>query len=163
MRKLMFVAIAAFGLAGCGESGSEAAAEAMASQVLGQDVEVDADGETVTIGDLRMSSGKAAVVPDDFPEDVYLPDDYTMESLIQGKDSTALHMSTGVAADQLFADATAAMEANGWTPGWNVPPSDGAGIASFEKDNRRASLTVDDRGDEDTFYTVETGAKDPTE
>ena len=163
MRKLIWVAIAAAGLSGCGESTGEAAAEAMASQMLGQDVEVDADGETVTIGDVRMSSGKAAVVPDDFPSDVFLPDDYTMESLIQSPQSTALHMNTPVAVDALYADATDAMAKAGWTAGWNMPPSEGTGMASFEKDDRRATLTMDDRGEEGTFYTVETGVNATTQ
>ena len=159
MRKLMFVAIAAVGLAGCGESGSEAAAESMASQVLGQDVEIEEDGESVTIGGVRMSSGASAEIPADFPEDVYLPDDFALETVIASEESTSLHMSTEVAADQLFADAVEAMTGQGWTQGWSVPPTDGAGLASFEKDDRRASISVDDREDEDTFYTVETGVR----
>lgn len=159
MRRLMFVAIAAVGLAGCGESGSEAAAEAMASQVLGQDVEIDEDGDTVTIGGVRISSGDAAVVPDGFPGDVYLPAEYALESVMESAESTTLQMSTEVAADELYAEAVGAMTGQGWTQGMSIPPSDGMGLASFEKDNRRASISVDDRAEEDTFYAVETGVR----
>lgn len=158
MRYLTCVVIAAIGLAGCGESTGEAAAEKVASRMIGQDVEVDDDGETVTIGDTRMSSGDAARLPADFPKDVYLPGNYKLESVIQSPNSTALHMSTADAADKLFDSAVGAMKSEGWTQGWTVPPGDGAGLASFEKDGRRASLSVDDRGNEDTFYTIETGA-----
>ena len=159
MRYLMFAAFVAIGLAGCGESTNEAAAEKVASQMIGQDVEVEDDGETVTIGGTRMSSGKAARVPADFPKDVYLPGSYQLESVIESDESTALHMSTGDAADKLFADAVSTMKNQGWKQGWTVPPGDGAALVSFEKDDRRASITVDDRGDEDTLYTVETGAR----
>lgn len=157
MRYLIFVAIAAVGLAGCGESTGEAGAEKLAGRMLGQDVEIEDEGETVMIGGTRMSSGSAARVPADFPKDAYLPGNYKLESVIQSPESTALHMSTGAAADKLFTDALNAMTSQGWTQGWTVPPGDGAGLASFEKDGRRASITVDDREDEGTFYTIETG------
>jgi hypothetical protein len=158
MRNLVCVAIVAIGLAGCGESTGEAAAEKMAGQMLGQDVEVEDDGETVTFGDTRMSSGKAARVPEDFPKDLYLPDGYTLESVMQSPESTVLHMSTTEAAEKLFNDAVGAMTSQGWTQGWSMPPNEGAGLAGFEKDGRRASISVDDRGADDTLYTIETGA-----
>lgn len=159
MKCIAIAAVAAMGLAGCGESGSEAAAEAMAGQVLGQDVEIDEEGDTVTIGGVRISSGDAAKVPDGFPEDVYLPAEYALESVMESEESTTLQMSTGVAADQLYADAVAAMTGQGWTQGMSLPPTDGVGLASFEKDDRRASISVDDRAEEDTFYAVETGVR----
>lgn len=162
MRHLMLVAVAAvaaFGLAACGESGSEAAAEAMAGQVLGQDVEIEGDGDTVTIGGLRISSGDAAKVPDGFPEDVYLPAEYALQSVMESDESTTLQMTTDVAADALYADAVEAMTGQGWTQGMAIPPTDGMGLASFEKDNRRASISVDDQAEEDTFYAVETGIR----
>lgn len=159
MRRMMFVAIAAFGLAACGESGSEKAAEGMASAMLGQDVELEDDGETVNIGGTRMSTGSAARMPADFPDDVFLPEDYALETVIASEASTALHMGTGAPADELFTEAVAAMADQGWTQGWTVPPTDGVGLAAFEKDDRRASISVDDRGDEDTLYTVETGPR----
>lgn len=157
MRKSILVAIAACGLAACGESGSEAAAESMAGAIMGQDVELEDDGETVTIGGTRMSSGASARVPDDFPSDVYLPGDYTLETVVSNETSTSLHMSTDAAADALFADAVEAMTGAGWTQGWTIPPEDGVGLAAFEKDDRRASISVDDRAEEDTLYMVETG------
>lgn len=160
MRQLMFVAIAAVGLAGCGESNSEAAAEAMAGQVLGQDVEIDEEGETVTIGGLRMTSGDSAKVPAGFPEDVYLPADYTLASVMESKESTTLQMTTEVAADALYADAVEAMTRQGWTSSLSMPPTDGMGIATFQKENRHASISVDENEDEDTFYAVETGIRE---
>lgn len=157
MRYLICTAIAAIGLAGCGESTGEAAAEKMAGQMLGQEVEVEDDGETVTIGGTRMSSGKAARMPEDFPKDLYLPGSYKLESVIQSADSTVVHLSSADAAEKLFNDAIDAMKSQGWILGWSMPPNEGAGLASFEKDGRRASISVDERGDEDTFYTLETG------
>lgn len=159
MRNLMFVAIAAFGLAGCGESGSEAAAEAMAGQVLGQDVEIDEDGEVVTIDGLRISSGASAELPDGFPADVYLPDDYDLESVMEADESTTLQGTTGIAADQLYADAIEAMTSQGWTQSMGMPPNDGMGIVTFQKDNRSASVSVDANGDEDTFFAVQTATQ----
>lgn len=157
MRYLMCIALAVAGLAGCGESTSEAAAEKMASRAIGQDVEVEDDGATVTVGDTRMSSGKAARLPQDFPKDVYLPGSYELESVVQSDQSTVLLMRTKQPVGKLFTDASTAMTSQGWTQGWSMPPAEGAGMVSFEKDGRRASISVDDQGNDGTFYTVETG------
>lgn len=159
MRRLMVVALAAaaMALAGCGESAGEKGAEALAGKMLGQDVEVE--GETVTIGGTRMASGSDAKIPDDFPDHAYLPGKYTVDMVINSEDSTALHLTTPEPAAKLFADASASLTGQGWTTsGWNIPPGDdGVGMASFEKDGQRVSIMVDDRGDEDTLYTVEAG------
>lgn len=151
-------AVAVVALSGCGESAGEKGAEALAGKMLGQKVEVE--GETVTIGETRMASGADAKVPDDFPEHAYLPGEYTVDMVIANEGSTALHLSTPEPAAKLFADASASLTGQGWTTsGWNIPPGDdGVGMATFEKDGQRVSITVDDRGDEDTLYTVEAGA-----
>lgn len=157
-RMLSVILVMTIGLAACGESDGDTAAEQTAGDAV-EEESSEAEGTTVTVRGVRMSSGKDAELPADFPKDVYLPPRYKLESVIQSADTTTLGMTTGDAYDKVFASSLASMKSQGWTQDFNVSPSDeGTALAHFTKDGRRAALAIDDRAEEDTMYTVETGA-----
>ena len=83
---LAAAAVVALSLVACGESAGEAAAEAALVAAGAGDVEIDDDGGTVSYrteqGQVTITGGDAAALPRDFPDDVYLPGDYVVESTL---------------------------------------------------------------------------------
>src|SRR5690606_23164224 len=73
-------------LAACGNAPEARLAGAIDSAVGGTDVSVQEGGEGVVLGTgdepMTTSSGDSASLPANFPTDVFLPDDYTMESAL---------------------------------------------------------------------------------
>lgn len=132
-------------LAGCMKSAQESATEAAISAATGQAVQVDQDGETVTIatgeGAMRISGGEALTLPADFPEDIYLPDDYRVRSVMDMGGTRVLSLSATGTSAQLFADARDAMARDQWTLGTAMQHETNASMLAFEKDNRAAVLS----------------------
>src|SRR5690606_10531528 len=89
-RALLVGLVAALSLSGCGPSAEEAAAERTAEAALGaltgHDVEIDDDGETISYtteeGQVTMTGGGSAQLPGNFPDDVYLPAGYAVQSTL---------------------------------------------------------------------------------
>src|SRR3546814_8552574 len=77
-------------------SAEDRMAEAAAGAMLGTDVEIDDDGETVTLGSgdkaMTISGGDSAQLPAGFPEDVLLPADYKVDSTLASGDFTMVTM-----------------------------------------------------------------------
>lgn len=131
-------------LSACGKS-EEKAAEALAEQALetnaGQDVDVDIedDGQTVTIqteqGTLKQSSGDNVALPDDFPTDVTLPDDYKVMSVMTMGPVTSVVMEVPEAPSVVFADIKSGQASQGWKETLSMQGADGS-MLGFEKGDR---------------------------
>src|SRR5690606_1324710 len=93
-RALLVGLVAALSLSGCGPSAEEAAAERTAEVALGamigHDVEINDDGETISYtteeGQVTMTGGGSAQLPGNFPDDVYLPAGYAVQSTLAMND-----------------------------------------------------------------------------
>src|SRR5690606_26419459 len=95
-------------LAACGKSPEERMASAIASAASGADVSVEDEGERVVLGTgdeaMTISSGDSASLPANFPKDVFLPDDYTIESALDSAGFSMVSLRTPGEVDKL-ADA----------------------------------------------------------
>ena len=137
----------------CGKSPGERLAESALSAATGQKVELDHDGGKVTLkgdkGDVTIASGDAAVLPADFPKDVYLPSRYKVESAMQMPGATVVSVTTPGQVSSLFADASKAMQAQGWKQTMAMQQTGQTQMLAFEKDNRSAmvSFDADEHGD----------------
>ena len=131
-------------LSACGQS-EEKAAETLAEKALeantGQDVDVDIDedGQTVTIqtdqGTIKQSSGDNVALPDDFPSDVALPDDYKLMSVMtMGQVTSVVMQSPGTLSD-LFKHFKTGQADQGWKETLSMQGSDGS-MLGFEKGDR---------------------------
>jgi hypothetical protein len=149
VRSFLFLVAGALCLAGCGKSPSERLAEAAVSAASGHKVEVDKDGGQVTIksdqGDLKIASGESAALPASFPKDVYLPAEYSIDSVMEMPNAQVVSLAASGSAATLFADASKQMQAQGWKQTMAMQQSGSAQMLAFEKDRRSAMLTFDEQ------------------
>jgi hypothetical protein len=72
-------------------------------------------------------------LPPGFPEDVYLPQGYRVNSVMTLPRASVLSLSVRGDVDALLADAQAAMQAEGWTPTLSARHSADTAMLAFEK------------------------------
>lgn len=131
-------------LSACGRS-EEKAAEMLAEEALeansGQDVDVDIedDGQTVTIqteqGTIKQSSGDNVALPADFPQDITLPDDYKVMSVMTMGPVTSVVMEVPESPAAVFAAIKSDEAGQGWKETLSMQGADGS-MLGFEKGNR---------------------------
>ena len=146
-------------LGGCGgKSAEDRMAEAAAGAMLGTKVSVDDDGETVTFGDgdqaMTIASGDAAQLPDNFPDDVFLPDDYKVDSTIASGDFTMVTLRAPGEVGKLADAAKARMESSGWKQQM-MAGDDSSRIYAFRHEQTVASLSFDRHDEGGVLYTVQ--------
>ncbi len=129
----------------CSKSPEERLAEAAIENATGKDVDIERDGEQMTIrtdeGEMKMSAGEALPLPADFPRDVYLPDSYKVATVMDMGPMKAINLTTSAKVSTLFAEAGPAMKAQGWTQKMAIQQAAGHAMLSFEKDKRNVSLS----------------------
>jgi hypothetical protein len=152
VRLLPVLAIALSCLGGC-QKAADAATEAAIERASGAKVDIQRDGDAVTIqtaeGELAMQSGDALPLPDGFPEDVHLPDDYVVNSIMDMGGAQVVGMTAAGSVGSLFADARTGMARSGWKQVMAMQHSADSAMLSFEKDARTAVLSFnqDDAAD----------------
>lgn len=143
---LVVGALALLFLAACGESAGEAAAEAAMGAAGVQDVEIDEDGESISYrtrqGEVTITGGGSARLPGDFPDDVYLPGEYVVESTLVMKADLFIGLAVAEDVPSLYAAARESMAAHGWTETMAALENSDNGLLTFEKDDRGAVLSM---------------------
>jgi hypothetical protein len=150
-RPLLFVALtsaAVLGLAGCGKSVSDRAAEAMVSAATGGKVQVSKSGDQVTYktpqGEAKISTGGDLSIPPGFPSDVHLPTgSYKVTNVIQLGPSTVVTLHSSQQAAALFAEYDTSMKSAGWTEAMAMQSAQSASMLSFQKDKRVVTVTME--------------------
>lgn len=143
--RLLIAAVAlAMVLSACGKSG-EKAAETLAGKALeansGQDLDVviDDDGQTVALqggqDTPRQSSGDNVVLPDGFPTDIALPDDYRLMSVMTMGPVTSVVLEVPGPPSDVFADLKSGQAGQGWKETLSMQGMDGSTLG-FEKGDR---------------------------
>lgn len=143
-RTLLAVTVAAVLLAACGKA-QESASEALAEQALeaqtGAEVELDTeDGvSTVTMkteeGQLQHSVGENVPLPEDFPKDVVLPDDYTVVSVMKMGPTQSVVLRSRETLSVLYDQYKTGQADQGWKETMSMQGAEGAALG-FEKDRR---------------------------
>ncbi|WP_149195377.1 hypothetical protein [Luteimonas suaedae] len=110
-------------------------------------------GETVDAAIARSDGGEPAAMavvptpvrpraplplPADFPEDVYLPPGYGIDSVLDMEGATVLSLRAAGPAGALFAETRSAMMHLGWRQTLSRQDSDGSAMLAFEKGPRAA-------------------------
>ncbi|GAB3338549.1 hypothetical protein [Marilutibacter aestuarii] len=151
VRLVLATALVAVLASACQKSAEERMASAAASAATGQDVEVQRDGDTTTFstdeGDVTVATGEGLSLPDGFPDDVYLPREYTLRSVLNVAGTQVLSLSTRGDATTLFNEASAEMKAKGWTQTMAMQNDARNAMLAFEKGERNAVVSVN--GDDD--------------
>jgi len=143
-RHLLAVAVFAVLLAACGKA-QESASEALAEQALeaqtGAEVDLDTDDGVSTLtmetdeGQLQHSVGENVPLPDDFPKDVVLPDDYTVVSVMKMGPSQSVVLRSRETMATLYDEYKAGQASKGWKETMSMQGPEGAALG-FEKDKR---------------------------
>lgn len=126
-------------IAGCGES-ADKAAQALAEQAR-QAANDDAGPDNQEIGLqteyglLPRAEGDDVALPDEFPEDIRLPDDYTLVSVMTMGPTLSLVMQSDRGVASLYEHFQSGQSGEGWTETLSVKGS-GGWMLGFEKDRR---------------------------
>jgi hypothetical protein len=139
----MSCCIVTLSLSACGKSPAERATDAAISAATGHKVDVDRNGEQMTLhteqGDLFVNGG---TLPTSFPKDVYLPASYTVESALEAPGAMVVHLLSPGQVAVLSADASSAMQAQGWKSMMTMMQSAKGQVVMYEKGERHATLTI---------------------
>jgi hypothetical protein len=144
VRLLPVFAIVLSCLGGC-QKAADAATEAAIERASGAKVDIERDGDAVTIqtaeGTLAMQTGNALALPDGFPNDVHLPGDYVVNSVMDMGGAQVVGMTAAGDVGTLFSETRTGMERSGWKQVMAMQHSADSAMLSFEKDARTAMLS----------------------
>lgn len=83
-------------------------------------------------------------LPDDFPDDIYLPADYRINSLMDRGALRVVSLQAPGQVSALFGDARASMDHRGWKQTMAMRDATDSALLSYEKDDRAAVLSFSD-------------------
>lgn len=155
---LLAASLATVALAGCQKT-QEALADSAIERASGGQLQVQRDGDAVTFldgeGSLAMRSGEALPLPEDFPDDVYLPTDYRINSVMDMDGVRVISLQAPGRVSGLFGAAREAMGRQGWKQTMAMQNAADTAMLSFEKDQRAAVLSFNGSRGEDVTMSVQ--------
>ncbi len=137
-------------VAGC-QKATETVAQKAVEKALG--VEVKQDGNQVVFkgkeGDLSVTSGEGTSLPANFPKDVPLPEDATVESVMEFGGSQIVTLAVPGTLDAVIDRAAERMAAQGWEQAMRTVTANEGGMLAYSKkvEDRSASLMFSTEGD----------------
>lgn len=157
--------VGVFALPGCKRAG-EAIAEKAIEQASGDKVDIDQDGETVSIktdqGEMTVATaqdGGSVALPADFPTDVFLPEQRTVSSAMDMGGMKAVNIATRTTMAQVSADVEKTMQAQGWKREMSMQSSADSSTLIYSKDKRQAVYQLIKTEDGGTQLAVRTGGE----
>src|SRR5690606_17598417 len=98
---------------------ADAATEAAIERASGQQVEIDRDGDRMRIrtaeGEVSIAAGNGISLPDDFPDDLFLPARYGVNSVMDIGGARLLSLESSGTVPSMFDAARTHMEGHGWS------------------------------------------------
>ena len=166
IRLSIAIALAALLVApGCRKA-QDAAMETAIESATGAKVDVDKDGNEVTIkteqGDLRIATaedGGSVAMPANFPKDVFLPTDNKLASAMDMGGMQMLNMTTPQELAAVSADIEKSMQDQGWKREMAMQAG-GGNTLMYSKDKRQVvyqMLKADEGGTQLAIRTGENG------
>jgi hypothetical protein len=144
--------------------GCQRAADSLVERASGGKVEIERKGDAVVLktaeGQMLVQGGDSLPLPKGFPADVYLPEGYAINSVmdLDGVNVLGLHAPGKVSG--LFADAREAMAASGWKETMAMQHSVDSAMLAFEKAGdgdppRSAMLAFNEGGEQGVSLSVQ--------
>ena len=150
-------------LAACGKSPEERAAGAALSAITGSEVAVEENGDKVTFGEgdkaMTISSGDSARLPASFPKDVYLPDDYEIDSVVDSAGFTMVSVRTEGALSAASEAARKQMLDAGWKQSMAATDDDTNHLLAYENADRTALMSFSTDSGDGVVYSVQLSHK----
>lgn len=148
-------------LGGCRRAGNPITEAAIQRATEHQGGTAD-EGQRAARGDGRAATQarESLTLPEGFPEDVYLPRAYAVNSVMDLQDVSVLSLSAPGKVAALFSDARNAMRTQGWKQTLAAQHSVDTAMLAFEKDTdagrRSATLSFNrNNGDEHVIVGVQ--------
>lgn len=146
MRTIALLCCAALSLSACQKSPEERVAEAVIEQATGQKMQIDRDGERITVktedGEVKMAVGDGLALPAAFPKDLYLPGDYAVRSVMESGNVLLVTVNAPGEVAGLYEEARAAMQGQGWEQVMAMQPDADNRMLLYRKEKRTASVTL---------------------
>ncbi|WP_133000167.1 hypothetical protein [Luteimonas arsenica] len=145
--------------AGC-QKAADAATEAAIERASGQKVQLDRDGNRLRISagsgadEVSVVTGEGIALPADFPDDLFLPADYGVSSVMDVGGARLLNLQSRGAVATVFEDARTAMQDKGWSQTMAMQQADSA-MLGFSRDGREAAYTFTRHGDEQLMIGIQ--------
>ena len=140
----VFLAAAALLAGGC-QKAADVATETAIERATGQRVEVDRDGNQLRIrsgeGEITVASGDGVALPADFPDDVFLPSNYAVSSVMDVGGARLVNLEAEGQVSAMFDAARADMEGKGWSQTLALQQADSA-MLGFSQGEREVAYTV---------------------
>ena len=144
----------------------DAAVESVIERATGSKVDVDKDGNSMTIkteqGDVSITSaedGGSVAMPAGFPTDIYLPEDHRVASAMDMAGMQMVNLVTRAGVSALSADLERHMQAGGWKREM-ARQADGSSTLMYSKDKRQVVyqlVKAEDGGTQLAIRTSESG------
>jgi hypothetical protein len=154
-----------FALPGC-KRASESIAEQAIERASGDKVDIEQDGDTVSIkteqGEMKVATaqdGGSVALPADFPTDVFLPAQRTVSSAMDMGGMKAVNIATSAALAQVSSDVETGMQAQGWKREMSMQSSADSSTLIYSKDQRQAVYQLIKGEDGGTQLAVRTGGE----
>lgn len=148
--------VAAIALAG---TGCQRAADGAVERASGGRVEIERDGDAVVVksatGQVAVQGGDSLPLPATFPKDVYLPEGYAINSVMDLEGVNVLNLRAPGKVPTLFADAREAMAGHGWKETMAMQHSVDSAMLAYEKAERSATLAFNDGGEHGVSLSVQ--------
>ena len=134
--------------AGC-QRAADAATEAAIERASGKRVQVDRDGDRVRIrhadGDLQVAAGDGMALPADFPDDLFLPANYAVSSVMDVGGARLVNLESEGPVTPMFEATRTGMAEMGWSQTLAMQQPDSA-MLGFSRDGREATYTFTRHG-----------------
>ena len=88
--------------------------------------------------------GGTLALPDDFPDDIYLPADYRINSLMDRGALRVVSLQAPGQVSTLFGDARASMDRHDWKQVMSMREATDSALLTYEKGGRAAVLSFND-------------------
>lgn len=141
---LLVALLAATTLAGCQKT-QEAMADSTTARAGGVQLQAAHDGGGIPLRDehgaAALRSGDALPLPENFPDDVFLPDNYRINSVMNMGGTQVISLQAPGQVSGLFGAARDAMDRQGWTQQMSMQNSTDTALLTYEKDKRAAVLS----------------------
>lgn len=142
---------------GC-QKAADAATEAAIERASGQKVEINRDGNTLRIdtkeGGMTIATGDDLVLPADFPDDLFLPSNYAVSSVMDINGARLVSLESEGSLTSAFDAARSTMERSGWSQTLAMQQADSA-MLGFSRDGRVANYTFTRRGEEQVMVGIQ--------
>ena len=164
IRLSIAVAVAALLVApGC-KKAQDAALETAIEGATGNKVDVQKDGNEMTIkteqGDLRIATaedGGSVAMPANFPKDVFLPAENTLASAMDMGGMQAVNVATTATLAAVSADVEKTMQAQGWKREMSMQSGADSSTLIYSKEKRQVVYQLMKADDGGTQLAVRTG------